>query len=91
MGTTVNLIEAWEPYKAAKAALANILQTANIKQISQKYLESLKVNLDCILIRSGIIFATFYHNNNVKCPFSFQYFYFRYPILQLQNYKKKEP
>ena len=44
MGTTVNLIEAWEPYKAAKAALSNILQTANIKQISQKYLESLKVS-----------------------------------------------
>ena len=43
MGTTVNLIEAWEPYKAAKAALSNILQTPNIKQISQKYLESLKV------------------------------------------------
>ena len=50
MGTTVNLIEAWEPYKAAKAALSNILQTPNIKQISQKYLESLKVDLDCIPI-----------------------------------------
>ena len=44
MGTTVNLIEAWEPYRAAKSALANILQTSNIKQISYKYLESLKVS-----------------------------------------------
>ena len=43
MGTTVNLIEVWEPYKAAKAALANILQTSNIKQIAQKYRQSLKV------------------------------------------------
>ena len=43
MGTTVNLIEAWDPYKAAKAAFSNILQTPNIKQVSQKYLESLKV------------------------------------------------
>ena len=45
MGATVNLIEAWEPYKAAKSALSNILQNQNIKQIAQKYLNSLKVFL----------------------------------------------
>ena len=48
MGATVNLIEAWEPYKAAKSALSNILQNQNIKQIAQKYLNSLKVFFDLI-------------------------------------------
>ena len=30
MGITVNLLEAWEPYKAARIALANTLQTSNV-------------------------------------------------------------
>ena len=33
MGIIVNLIEAWEPYKAAKAALSNSLSTDNCKQL----------------------------------------------------------
>ena len=32
MGITVNLVEAWEPYKAAKTALNYTLDTANIKE-----------------------------------------------------------
>lgn len=32
MGITVNLVEAWEPYKAAKIALNYTLDTANIKE-----------------------------------------------------------
>ena len=32
MGITVNLVEAWEPYKAAKTALNYTLETANIKE-----------------------------------------------------------
>ena len=32
MGITVNLIEAWEPYKAAKTALNYTLDTANIRE-----------------------------------------------------------
>jgi len=32
MGITVNLIEAWEPYKAAKIALNYTLDSANIKE-----------------------------------------------------------
>ena len=52
MGATVNLIEAWEPYKAAKSALSNILQNQNIKQIAQKYLNSLKVFFDSFLFQS---------------------------------------
>lgn len=45
MGTTVNLIEAWEPYKAAKSAIANILQTSNIKEIASRNYQRLKVSL----------------------------------------------
>ncbi len=36
MGTTVNLVEWWDTYKAAKAALANTLQTSNIKAVAAK-------------------------------------------------------
>ncbi|XP_054285996.1 WASH complex subunit 5-like isoform X1 [Macrosteles quadrilineatus] len=34
MGMTVNLVDSWEPYKAAKTALANTLEPANIKEQS---------------------------------------------------------
>ena len=46
MGTVVNLCEAWEPYKAAKAALSNTLQTNNVKSVSQKVMRSFEVSLD---------------------------------------------
>lgn len=32
MGITVNLADAWEPYKAAKTALNNTLDLANVKE-----------------------------------------------------------
>ncbi|KAL1469448.1 hypothetical protein MTO96_025056 [Rhipicephalus appendiculatus] len=37
MGMTVNLVDAWEPYKAARQALLNTLDTANVKDQAQKY------------------------------------------------------
>ena len=58
MGTTVNLIEAWEPYKAAKAAIANILQTANIKEIASRNYQRLKVSLIGYLCQKVIWPAT---------------------------------
>jgi len=33
MGITVNLIEAWAPYKAAITAINNTLNAANIKRL----------------------------------------------------------
>ena len=38
MGITVNLLDAWEPYKAARIALANTLQPDNIQLQAQKFL-----------------------------------------------------
>ncbi|GJQ68756.1 hypothetical protein Trydic_g17288 [Trypoxylus dichotomus] len=37
MGFTMNIIEAWEPFKAAKLALNNTLETLNIKNFSSFY------------------------------------------------------
>ncbi|XP_039285304.1 WASH complex subunit 5-like [Nilaparvata lugens] len=42
MGLTVNLVDAWEPYKAARQALANTLQLDNIKREASEYLRQLE-------------------------------------------------
>ena len=48
MGSIVNLVSSWEPYKAAKNALANTLQTSNVKEVSIRMGESLKVRFSQI-------------------------------------------
>jgi WASH complex subunit strumpellin len=50
MGTTVNLWDWWEPYKAAKMALSNTLQTNNVKQVALKYTSKIHVILKKISI-----------------------------------------
>ncbi|MBN3315330.1 WASC5 protein, partial [Atractosteus spatula] len=42
MGITVNLVEAWEPYKAAKTALNYTLDQANIKEQASRYAASVE-------------------------------------------------
>ncbi|KAK9513426.1 hypothetical protein VZT92_026962 [Zoarces viviparus] len=42
MGITVNLVEAWEPYKAAKIALNYTLDSANIKEQASRYAASME-------------------------------------------------
>ncbi|KAF4520181.1 hypothetical protein B566_EDAN003893 [Ephemera danica] len=37
MGMVTNLVEAWEPFKAARSALANTLDSSNTKEIATKY------------------------------------------------------
>ncbi|XP_034058607.1 WASH complex subunit 5 [Gymnodraco acuticeps] len=52
MGITVNLVEAWEPYKAAKTALNYTLETANIKEQATRYaasMDSLKPQVQQLL------------------------------------------
>uniref|UniRef100_A0A182IM32 Strumpellin n=1 Tax=Anopheles atroparvus TaxID=41427 RepID=A0A182IM32_ANOAO len=51
MGITVNLINAWEPFKAAKTALTNTLDNANLKDISHRQ----KQSMDLLLTRSRSI------------------------------------
>ena len=41
MGITVNLIEAWEPYRAAKIALNNTLEHGNIQMLARKHIDRL--------------------------------------------------
>jgi hypothetical protein len=50
MGTTVNLSEWWDSYKAARAALTNTLQPNNIKAVSAKNGDRLQVSLQNNLI-----------------------------------------
>ncbi|KTG39902.1 hypothetical protein cypCar_00013954 [Cyprinus carpio] len=42
MGIMVNLVEAWEPYKAAKTALNYTLDTANVKEQASRYAASVE-------------------------------------------------
>lgn len=42
MGMTVNLIEAWDPYKAAKTALNNSLESGNIQEHALKHIKRLE-------------------------------------------------
>nr|CAD7394522.1 unnamed protein product [Timema cristinae] len=42
MGVTVSLLEWWEPYKAAKTALSNTLDTANVREHSSKHAAKLQ-------------------------------------------------
>ncbi len=39
MGMTVNLCEAWEPYRAAQSALNNTLAPDNVNLLSQRYIQ----------------------------------------------------
>ena len=41
MGITVNLIEAWEPYRAARIALNNTLEHGNVQMLAKKHIDRL--------------------------------------------------
>ena len=50
MGIAVNLLEAWEPYKAARIALANTLQLGNIQSLVGIEILLLVINIVIIII-----------------------------------------
>jgi len=68
MGIIVNLIEAWEPYKAAKAALSNSLSTDNCKQLAIKHTNQLREGLNnCkYYLKEGILTEEFMLDNVTK-------------------------
>ena len=41
MGYTIYLTDQWQPYKAAKAALANTVELQNVKDLTTKYLKKM--------------------------------------------------
>ena len=47
MGFTFNLVDWWEPYKSAKAALNNTTQNNNVKQVVSKNIAKLQVKELC--------------------------------------------
>lgn len=57
MGITVNLIDAWEPYKAAKNALANVIETKHVKVIAGKHAGHLErlIQKTCLLLKDGTV------------------------------------
>uniref|UniRef100_A0A336M296 CSON010414 protein n=1 Tax=Culicoides sonorensis TaxID=179676 RepID=A0A336M296_CULSO len=51
MGVTINLLDAWEPFKAAKSALINVTDPANVHEITMKQ----EKNLNRLLTESKAI------------------------------------
>lgn len=43
MGITVNLWDAWEPFRAARTALSNTLQTENVAAQASKYINKIPI------------------------------------------------
>lgn len=68
MGLTVNLIDAWDGYKAAKSALVNILQPQMIKEITVGNGRVLKKMLESTrgLLKEGVLNESFLMKNLPK-------------------------
>lgn len=45
MGITINLIEVWEPFKAARMALANTIETTNIQEYATIHAQNIEVSI----------------------------------------------
>ena len=54
MGFTFNLVDWWEPYKCAKAAMGNTTQASNIKQIVTKNVDKLQVSVEIFLMKLAL-------------------------------------
>lgn len=68
MGLTINLIEIWEPYRAARLALSNTIQSSNVKDCSAKHavqIENLGKQLREVL-KEGVLNEEFLLDNMPK-------------------------
>nr|XP_018671591.1 WASH complex subunit 5 isoform X1 [Ciona intestinalis] len=65
MGTIVNLIEAWEPYKAAKVALQNTLEVGNCKQHAVKHARQLQKSFKDVdhFLKEGVLTSDYMLDN----------------------------
>lgn len=72
MGIVVNLVEAWDPYKAAKTALNNTLDVTNVKNLVRMSSHSFFHSLLCLFVH------LFVHSHSVSyyadCDQSLYYF-----------------
>lgn len=68
MGITVNLIDAWEPYKAAKSALNNIIEVKAVKEIATKHSKNMSklIQKTRTLLKDGVITQQMLIKNIVK-------------------------
>lgn len=68
MGLTVNLVDAWDGYKAAKSALTNILQPLMIKEIAVANERVLKKMIESTrgLLKDGVLNESFLMKNLPK-------------------------
>jgi WASH complex subunit strumpellin len=54
MGITVNLVDSWEPYKAARTALSNTLDSSNVRDIAVRYAKRMQVRISILLYLSVV-------------------------------------
>jgi len=47
MGVTINIIDSWEAFKAAKTAVSNTIQTVEINRLASSRAVDLRVNCFC--------------------------------------------
>ncbi|KAK2144442.1 hypothetical protein LSH36_756g00059 [Paralvinella palmiformis] len=68
MGITVNLLDAWSPYKAALSALNNTLNVANIKELSCKHAGHVTKLIDTLekLLKEGVLREVYVLDNISK-------------------------
>lgn len=68
MGITVNLIDAWEPYKAAKSALLNVIEPKHIKEIAIKHSTQMVklIQKTRTLLKDGVITQQMLMKNIIK-------------------------
>lgn len=68
MGLISNLIEIWEPYKAARLALNNTIQSSNVKDCSSKHSRQLEKLITQLrqLLKEGVLTEEFLLDNMQK-------------------------